>query len=104
MIMKFGKYYGKTCEWVYSRDREFCDWVIRLDASNKNFLQFQEFVRAAERRDKWKELEMREKILEENRRRRELEERAKVEREEEEKGYCSRRCHHHHHPHHHADI
>ena len=59
--------------------------MIRLDASNKNLLQFQEFVRAAERRDKWKELEMREKTLEENRKRRELEEREKVEREEEER-------------------
>ena len=38
MIMKFGKYYGKTCEWVYSRDRDYCDWVIRLEASNKNLL------------------------------------------------------------------
>ena len=71
MIMKFGKHYGKTCGWVYSRDRDYCDWVIRLDASNKNLLQFQEFVRAAERRDTWKELEMREKTLEENRKRRE---------------------------------
>ena len=44
MIMKFGKYYGKTCEWVYSRDREYCDSMIRLDAPNKNLLQFQEFV------------------------------------------------------------
>ena len=42
-------------------------------------------MRAAERRDKWKELEMREKTLEENRKRRELEERKKGKREEEEK-------------------
>ena len=85
MIMIFGKYHGKTCEWVYSRDQDYCDWVIRLEASNKNLLQFQEFVRAAERRDKWKELEMMEKTLEENRKRRELEEREKGKREEEEK-------------------
>ena len=85
MIVKFGRYYGKTCEWVYSRDREYCDWVIRLEASNKNLMQFQEFVRAAERRDKWKELEIREKTLEENRKKRELEKLEKGRREEEEK-------------------
>ena len=85
MIMKFGKYYGKTCEWVYSRDRDYCDWLVRVEAPNKNLMQFQEFVRAAGRREKWKELEMREKTLEENRRRRELEERKKNKQEEEEK-------------------
>ena len=81
----FGRYYGKTCEWVYSRDREYCEWVSRQESTNRALLEFQEFVRAAERRDKRKELEMREKTMEENRSKKELEESEKRRREEEKK-------------------
>ena len=68
----FGRYYGKTCEWVYNQDRQYCEWISRQESSNRALLEFQEFVRAAERREKRKELEMREKTFEENRRKKEL--------------------------------
>ena len=60
-VVGFGKYCGRACEWVYNQDQQCCEWVSRQESSNKALSECQEFVRVAERREKRKELEMREK-------------------------------------------
>ena len=59
-VVGFGKYCGRACEWVYNQDQH-CEWVSRQESSNKALSECQEFVRVAERREKRKELETREK-------------------------------------------
>ena len=84
-MIGFGKYCGRTCERVHNEDRQSCEWVSRLESQNKAILEFQEFVRAAERREKRKKLEERERGLEENMEKKELEENEKKMREEKRK-------------------
>ena len=84
-MVGFGQYCGRAREWVYNQDRQHCEWVSRQESSNRALLEFQEFVRVAESREKRKELGMREKILEENRRKKEMEE-VRRERKKEKGG------------------
>ena len=72
-------------KWVYNEDWQYSELISRQESSNRAFLEFHEFVRMEERREKRRELEMRENILEENRRKKESEENEKRRREEEKK-------------------
>ena len=46
---------------VCNKDRQYCEWVSWQESLNWALLEFQEFVRVAEGREKRKELEMRER-------------------------------------------
>ena len=68
MKVDFGQYMGSTSESIYREDRNYCQWISRQDSPNPALIEFQEFIRTAQK--EWAD-ECRE------RKRRELEEREK---------------------------
>jgi len=42
--MGFGKYYGKTFEYVYMMDYGYCKWVIKQQSQTFSMYDFQQYI------------------------------------------------------------
>lgn len=42
-ILTFGKHSGKTFEWVYDNDTQYCDWVIEQGSNTSEFSKFKAY-------------------------------------------------------------
>lgn len=51
MVLNFGKYHGRTTEWVWENDRSYAEWVMRTPGENAWFklaqVEFRRYAAAA---------------------------------------------------------